>query len=246
MKNSQWISMFLLLTTIASGCATSSMTRRDCGEDADCRTLTGSSHTGAACSGNCRSGNCRSGHCEVSDCQRPDDFCPDAVPTKPGTYVNEWNDAMRCAAKSDEFVIHRNAWFNGGAEPGPEAVRQMPQLAQHLAQQNDDVLLEEEPVLPKYDETLAKATLRTQQLNAARRSAVVASLQTAGVADADARVHVSSPQTIGVRGIEAPRVFNQMLQGGGQAGGRGGQNAGGGGGFGGGAGGGGFGGGRGF
>ena len=212
------------------------MTRRDCGEDAGCRAFAESTVTGGA-----YSRNCRSRECGTADCRRTDDYCPDAVPAQPGTYVNEWNNTMRCAAQSDKFVIHRNAWFNGGVEPGPKAVQQIQQLAEHMTQQSDHVLLEEEPVQPKYDESLADATSRTQQLNAARRSAVVASLQTAGVADADARVHITSPQTIGVRGIEAPRVFNQLFQGGGRSGGRGSQNSAGGG-----ASGGGFGGVRGF
>ncbi|MEZ6129776.1 MAG: hypothetical protein R3C59_13920 [Planctomycetaceae bacterium] len=230
MMNSYWLRIVLLLLLSSAGCATSSMARRDCGGcgacGEGCRMVGGSTGV-VACGGHCQE-NGRRGNCRNANCRREDDLCPDAIPAKPGTYVNNWNNAMRCAAKSDEFVIRRNAWFNGGPEPGPEAVQRIQQLAVSMSQQDDHLLLEQEPVLPKYDETLAEATARTQQLNDARQSAVVNALQTAGIADAAARVHLASPQSVGIRGIEAPRVFNQLFQGGGRGGRGGGQNTGGG------------------
>ena len=212
------IALLMLTAALAmSGCSSSSMGRNEC------------SH----------GGQCQNGYCH-DDCVREDDFCPDAVPAKPGTYVNGWTNAMRCAARENEFVIHRNSWFNGGTEIGPEATEELHELAGRLISGPDHVLVEKEPVQPDYSETLAEATARTDHLNSTRRENVVAALAKAGVTDADARVHLGPHDALGTRGIEAPRVFNQLFIGGnrgGQNGGRGG-GAQGGGGFGGGGGGG--------
>ena len=222
------------LLLAVSGCATTSLSGRS-----DCR------QTAHACD-QCGRGNCQRNECRQNDCIRPDDFSAGAVPVKPGTYMNDWSNAMRCAARTDQFVVPRNAWFNGGAELGPEASENMNLLAARLNGGSDHVLLEREPVQPEYTETLADAKSRTNHLNTSRRSAVVAALQTAGVADAESRVHLSTLENVGIRGIEAPRVFNLLFLGGNnRGGGRNGFGGQGQGGFGGG-GGGGFGGGRGF
>jgi len=166
------------------------------------------------------------------------------VPVKPGYYLNGWNNAMRCSAGTEQFVISRNAWFNGGSQLGPDASDNMVQLAEKLNAGSDHVLLETEPVQPEYSETLATATARTNRLDGQRHATVVAALQNAGVANADSRVHLSPIDELGTRGIEAPQVFNSLFSNGSRGGG---QNGGGGqsqGGLGGGGGGGG--GGRGF
>ncbi len=238
MSERMWLNLLLLMLGAgATGCATSSLACRDCGETANWQHAESPHTSGTATCEQCQACNCqtagfpqkscRQGECRHADCRRANDFCPDAIPVNPGTYVNNWNSAMRCAAKSDEFLVSRNAWFNGGTELGPEATRNVQHLASRIATQSHDLLLEQEPVLPTYQETLAAATTRTQQLNTARRSAVVAALRSGGVVDAEQRVHATSPPPVGVRGIEAPRVFQQLFQGG-NRGGQGGQNAGGG------------------
>ena len=76
-------------------------------------------------------------------------------------------------------------------------------------------------------------------MNEHRRQAVIALLVEHGVSDAEERVFVAMLDRVGVHGIEAPRIYNQLLQGGGgQRGGQGGSGgSGGSGGFGGGGGG---------
>lgn len=159
---------------------------------------------------------------DCDDCCRTDDFCVDAVPAKPGTYVNGWNDAMRCAARDVDFVIHRNSWFNGGVEPGPQAVEDLQKFGELLQAGDDHLIVEVEPVQPLYEETLAQASARTEQINQTRYDVVVAALTDAGVADAASRVHLSSLEPVGSRGIEAPRVFQQLFFGGNRNGGQGG------------------------
>ena len=102
---------------------------------------------------------------DCDDCCRTDDFCVDAVPAKPGTYVNGWNDAMRCAARDVDFVIPRNSWFNGGVEPGPQAVEDLQKFGEQLQAGDDHLIVEVEPVQPLYEETLAQASARTEQIN---------------------------------------------------------------------------------
>lgn len=169
---------------------------------------------------------------DCDDCVRTDDFCPDAIPAKPGTYVQGWNDAMRCAAHADGFVVHRNSWFNGGLEPGPQAVEDLQRFAELMSAGGDHLIVEVEPVQPAYNETLAEAKTRTEQTNQARYNVVVTTLTDAGLANASSRVHLSSLEPVGNRGIEAPRVFQQLFFGGngnrgGQGQGQGGQGQGG-------------------
>ena len=174
--------------------------------------------------------------------ERSADFGQAAVPAPPGTYVNVWNDAMICSARRHDFVIARHEWFSGGGQLGPEGRQHVTRLADVMAAGSQNVIVEAEPTELRSEESLDEALARTSGLNEQRRNDVVAILAKHGILDADQRVLMAPIDRVGTRGVEAPQVYNQLLQGGigrgGQFGGRGG--AGGGQNFGGGGGGGGF------
>jgi len=88
------------------------------------------------------------------------------------------------------------------------------------------LVLEAEPVQPEYDEGVEEAIQRTDDLNSRRRAWVVGQLAAGGVVNAEQRVVFSSERPVGIRGIEAPRVYN-TLAGGGFGQGRGGGGMGG-------------------
>lgn len=179
--------------------------------------------------------------CGGKTCERKADIGRSAVPAPPGTYVNGWNDAMIHSAQRHDFVVARHEWFSGGGQLGPEGRQHVARIAEVLPQFPDNVIIEAEPTELRGDETLDEALARTAGLNEQRRNDVVATLANHGVLDAQQRVLLAPIDRVGVRGVEAPRVYNQLLQGG--FGGRGGQQGGGIGGGGAGRGGGGFGGG---
>lgn len=156
-------------------------------------------------------------------CDRGEDIPARAIPAPPGTYVSGWNDAMKATAAQHEFVIERAEWFSGGDRLGPNGQRHLRQLAAVLPQNSEQVIIEAEPLrFADREQTYDDAQQTTVELNEMRRSVVVAGLTELGVADAESRVVVEPLDRVGVRGIEAPRVFLQGISGGGGRGGRGG------------------------
>lgn len=160
-------------------------------------------------------------------CKRSDTIDPAAVPAPPGTYVNQWNDAMNCSARQQQLLISRHEWFSGGNELGPEGREHVLQLSELMKSSGYLITIELEPVQLDYDETFEEATARTIQLNEQRREVVVQLMNDSGVADADQRVFLLPSNSVGVRGVEAPRVYNRLLFGGQGSGGGGNQNGGG-------------------
>ena len=167
--------------------------------------------------------------------KRHPDIGKTAIPSPPGTYVNPWYDAQICSARAYDYVISRHEWFAGGRELGPDGKLHVRKLADGLLSCPEQVILEAEPVIFEGTEALNVAEQRTDELNEHRRQVVIAGLQEHGVSDAADRVFVAPLDRVGVHGIEAPRIYNQLIWGGGGGGQRGGQR--GGGGFGGGGGG---------
>ncbi|QDU39003.1 hypothetical protein Mal4_33360 [Maioricimonas rarisocia] len=151
--------------------------------------------------------------------RRTPDFSCEAIPAPPGTYVTQWNDAMICRARRHQFVISRHEWYSGGPELGPKGRVHLKQLASQLPYLPDPVLIEAEPPQVGYNESLDDALERSHRLDQQRRAAVVEFLVQAGVPDAEQRVTVAPMEHVGVRGIEAPRIYNQYLQGGRSGGG---------------------------
>jgi len=131
-------------------------------------------------------------------------------------------------------VVARHEWFSGQDQLGPEGREHVGALAEAVAYNDHPVVLESEPVALLGDETYDEALARTAQLNESRRQSVVAALAASGVPDAPERVILTPVERVGVRGAEAPRIYNQMINGfGGFGGGRGNQLGNRGGGFGG-------------
>ncbi len=178
-------------------------------------------------------------HGNADECKRPDDFDRAAIPAPPGTYVNQWNEAMICSARQNHLIVSRHEWFSGGFELGPEGREHVISLAPRMVGTLDNVFIELEPVQLRDQETLEVAMARTLQLNEDRLRAVVLLLTESGLTDSDERVFLVPLEGVGVRGVEAPLIYNRLLFGGQRGGQNGGGNMGGGqdgGGFGGGGG----------
>ncbi|MEX0819490.1 MAG: hypothetical protein WD070_07845 [Pirellulaceae bacterium] len=175
----------------------------------------------------------------------------DAIPAEPGTYVDQWGDQMGAQADRQQQILTRNLWFDGSEELGPDGQERIIQIAESLQVYPHLVLIEEEPIDIKPDQSYAQAMETQYELNSARRDNVIHALHDLGLEDVDDLVTFTTDRSVGVRGIEAPTIFNRQFMGGQfgrQGGGRGGFGGrggglGGGGGIGGGFGGGGFGGG---
>ncbi|MFO1004032.1 MAG: hypothetical protein U0936_27255 [Planctomycetaceae bacterium] len=174
-------------------------------------------------SGRGSSQECR-GNGDDGVCKRNDTIDRAAVPAPHGTYVSQWNDAMICSARQQQLLISRHEWFSGGNELGPEGREHVLQLSELMKSSGYLITIELEPVHLDYDETFEEATARTVQLNEQRREFVVQLMNDSGVADADQRVFLLPSNSVGVRGVEAPRVYNRLLFGGQGGGGGGNQN----------------------
>ena len=146
-----------------------------------------------------------------------------AIPAALGTAVHGWESAMICESQVQQQVLPRHAWYAAGAIPGPEGRRRIEQLSEQMRDSTGLLVMEAEPVQPEYDEELEEAMQRTDDLNSRRRAWVVGQLAACGVVNAEQRVVFSSERPVGIRGIEAPRVYNTLAGGGmGQGGGGGG------------------------
>jgi hypothetical protein len=147
-------------------------------------------------------------------CKRSDTIDRAAVPAPPGTYINQWSDAMICSARHQQLLISRHEWFAGGNELGPEGREHVLQLSELMKGSGYLITIEQEPVQLDYDDTFEEATARVAQLNEQRRDVVVQLMADSGVADADQRVFLLPANGVGVRGVEAPRIYNGLLFGG--------------------------------
>ena len=179
----------------------------------------------------------------------------DSVPVPAGAYVQQWRESMVEGAQQRHWFISRNEWFDGGSELGPEGRKHVSRIAEAMKLQPDWVVIETEPVSLELGESYEDALMRQQELQEERRNVVVMLLAEAGNENAAEWVIFGDERPVGVRGIEAPMIFNGQMGGGGgnrggigrgAGGGMGGGGGLGGGGMGGGGGGGGFGGGGGI
>jgi uncharacterized membrane protein YgcG len=134
---------------------------------------------------------------------------------------------MICSARQQQLLISRHEWFSGGNALGPEGREHVLQLSELMKSSGYLITIELEPVQLDYDETFEEATARTIQLNEQRREVVVQLMNDSGVADAYQRVVLLPSNAVGVRGVEAPRIYNGLLFGGQGGGGAGNQNGGG-------------------
>jgi hypothetical protein len=137
----------------------------------------------------------------------------DAVPAPVGTYVNHWRTAMSEGAQQQHWYISRNEWFDGGNQLGPEGQKHVDRIAQCLLTSPNMVVLETEPVALSLGEDYEDAVEENRQLQTDRRNAVVAALAQSGVPDAEQWVVFADDRSVGVRGVEAPQVFNSQFGG---------------------------------
>jgi hypothetical protein len=141
-----------------------------------------------------------------------------AQPAPPGTYVNKFIEIQSGIAEADDFVLYKHMWYRAGTELGPLGRYQLDLISRRLANVPFPVVIE---------------TSKNDSLDEQRREIIVALLAARGFTDSS-RVVVAFPTAEGLNGDEAPRIFIQLLFGGGGGGGRGGFGGGGfGGGFGG-------------
>lgn len=144
----------------------------------------------------------------------------------PGTYNNAWGNVMAHQADVQGEIITRNLWFDGGDQLGPDGRERIVDIAGSLPYQPRLVLIEEEPVEVAADQEYDEALRANERLNVDRKRAVIEALAAHGVADPHELVFFTSDRSVGVRGIEAPNVFNRQFMGG-MMGGRGGMGRGG-------------------
>ena len=139
----------------------------------------------------------------------------DAVPVPAGTYVQHWRGAMSNAAQQQQCVISRNEWFDGGNQLGPKGQQHVKRIAESLMMQPCLVVIETEPVALQPGGSYDDALLFNETLQAERKAAVVNALVEVGNADAADWVVFAEDRSVGVRGIEAPIIFNGQFGGGG-------------------------------
>jgi hypothetical protein len=170
-----------------------------------------------------------------------------AIPQPVGTHLRQLDSTQIAKADADHFVIYQYEWDRTGKMLSRSGKRHVEGLASRLAQAPCPVLIE-----PQGD----------AELDEARRQAVIFTLASKGIGDADQRVLVDYPDAEALYGQTAPLIAFGYLRssasmmgggggggggiGGGGGGGLGGGGIGGGGGLGGGGGGGGLGGGMGM
>jgi hypothetical protein len=128
------------------------------------------------------------------------DKCPDipkgSLPDPPGAHLRRFEEIQKTNAEAFSYAIFVNEWYMGGKTLGPYGEYHVQQLSQLL------------PGVPYH--VMIQPTL-DPALNDIRRAVVVGRLIEAGIADADARVRVEYPETEGLYGQEAPRIFRNML-----------------------------------
>jgi hypothetical protein len=121
---------------------------------------------------------------------------PGAIPQPIGTHTNELISRQVTKAELDQFVIYLYEWQGNSANLGPFGARHIDRIAARLAGGTFPVVIE-----PDCD----------AKRNEARKLAVVAFLESRGIANANQSVSVAFPQAEGLLGDEAERIYRQMI-----------------------------------
>jgi len=119
-----------------------------------------------------------------------------ALPEPLGAHVHRFEDAQTKNAEAAQFVIYANGWYMGGKVLGPYGEYHIQQIIKHL------------PSVPSM--VCIQPTLDSE-LNQERRRVVLTRLLAAGIGDAELRVKIEYPQTEGLAGDEAARVYGRMV-----------------------------------
>ncbi len=136
------------------------------------------------------------------------DIPPGAIPQPNGTYACQWIHAEMARAAQDNFVVYQYEWSSDPAKLTPAGREHVVGLARRLPQVPYPVVIEPSP---------------DDQVNSARKAAVLETLASCGAPISADRVVVGRSEAEGLYGEEAPGVARRMLptQGGGQGGGGG-------------------------
>lgn len=137
----------------------------------------------------------------------------DAVPAPIGTYMGQWRGAMSDGAQKQNWIVTRNEWFDGGSQLGPKGQQHVQRIAHCLVTYPQLVVIENEPVALALGDSYEEAVRANQQLQIKRRNVVVEALAEAGVPDAPQWVVFADDRSVGVRGVEAPLIYNSQFSG---------------------------------
>lgn len=202
--------------TCGVGCASHRRGASSCVDSGACVCNGGGGDCGPTCQNHClpRTASIKPPPVVVNTdgrCIEP--ISPCAVPAPPGTYLATWRNATWDAGTAAGRTLSRNLWFGGGDQLSPGGLELVDFLADSMAQNHHPVVIETEPVLLNDDETYEAALQRIDALHQRRRQAVVDRLAIAGVPDPDTRVVMTGDRGVGVRGVEAPAVYNAQFSG---------------------------------
>lgn len=144
----------------------------------------------------CGSGRSASGWVAGGKCAQHE---PGSIPAPVGTYTREAYRRQAEKAEADDFVFYNYEFNEEGSALGPAGCRHLIQVAHRVKHNEPFPVVIEATGDPKIDMT--------------RRHLIVSRLGAAGITDAEQRVLVGLSQAEGLYGDEAPRIYNQMLQG---------------------------------
>lgn len=139
-------------------------------------------------------GCCSHPNLRVDNCS---DIPQGAIPAPNGYFVRKWQSQQITKAEADDFTIYLHEWYKGGTEPGPYGRYHLDNICKRLPSVPFPVVIQPG---------------ESDEINAQRRSLVVARLLNSGIADADQRVILARPIPGGTYGDEAERIYNQMIQ----------------------------------
>jgi len=130
---------------------------------------------------------------------------PGAVPPPAGNFTCQWQHAQMAAGDADHFVIYENEWYQGGNSLGPAGQRHLDELALHMAESPEPVVIE-----PHFD---AEQNQVDVTKNEQRKQYVIQALAAKGVPEPQHRVVLAYPDTEGLYGGEAARLGNSRMNG---------------------------------
>ncbi len=130
------------------------------------------------------------------------DIPPGAIPQVPGTYTGQWQAAQEQMAELADHVVYHSEWLGESEQLSPLGVR-------HVAS-----LLGQGTFHP-----IVVQASGNQTLDESRRMALIAKLETHGIADAPEYVVVGDAMTEGLYGVEAPQLGQGYLRGSSRGGG---------------------------
>ena len=121
---------------------------------------------------------------------------PGALPMPNGYFVRNIQSLQKQKAEADDFTIYYNEWFMGGMDLGPFGLHHLGSIAKRLPECAHPVVIQ---------------PTGQAEVDVARQRKIIEMLLNAGVVDAPNRVVLASPKALDLDGMEAPRIYQQML-----------------------------------